>query len=121
MPPSPTRRRIRYRPMTVRLEVEAGVCEARVSSGPSSDDLLSGSVCPSIAKSTPISIMQRGHEPAKEPDGVNGPPHRSHRFGSLAVIVLILSPAQCPQKKADLFVGLFRCGYSGCDLRAQQL
>src|SRR5215475_7398155 len=121
MLPSPTRRRIRYRPITVRFSAMPDeVSDAPVSSGTSGKDLLSASGCPSAVESTPSSIMQRAHEPAKEPDGVNGPPHRSHRFES-ADIVFILSAAQCCQKKADLFVGLFRCGYSRCDLHTQQL
>src|SRR5262245_11701791 len=122
MPPSPRRRSIRYLPMTVRLEAVAdGVRDARTPSGPSGSNLLSGSVSRSTPESAPISIMQRGHEPAIGPDSVNGPVHRSHRFASLALIVFILSAAQCRQKKADLFVGLFRCGYSRSDLRTQQL
>src|SRR5215831_15802826 len=122
MPPSPRRRSIRYLPMTVRVEaVAVGVREARTPSGPSRSDLLSGSVSRSTPESAPISIMQRGHEPASGPDSVKGPPHRLHRFGSLALIVFILSAAQCRQKKADLFVGLFRCGYRRSDLLAQQL
>src|SRR5262249_8695534 len=105
-------------PMTVRLGAGADeVCEDPASSGPSGSNLLSGSVSRSTPESAPISIMQRGHEPAREPDRVNGPPHRSHRIGPLAVIVFILSPAECRQKKADLFVGLFRCGYSRGDFR----
>src|SRR5215831_17493784 len=122
MPPSPISRRIRYLPMTAWLEaVAVGVRDARMVSGPSGSNLLSGSVSRSTPESTPISIMQRGHEPAIGPDCVNGPAHRSHRFGSLAVMELILSAAQCRQKKADLFVGLSRCGYSCSDLSAQQL
>src|SRR5215510_8071139 len=122
MPPSPTRRIIRYRPITVCFAaVVGGVRNAGTPSGPSGSNLLSGSVSRSTSESTPISIMQRGHEPAIGPDSVNGPAHRSHRFGSLALIVFILSAAQRRQKKADLFVGLFRCGYSRCDLRTQQL
>src|SRR5262250_433434 len=122
MPPSPTRRRIRYRPITVCLAaVAGGARDACTPSGPSGSNLLSGSVSRSTPESAPISIMQRGHEPAIGPDSVNGPAHRSHRFGSPALILLILSAAQCRQKKADLFVGLFGCRYSCSDLRAQQL
>src|SRR5262249_1733262 len=94
MPPSPTRRRSLYLPMTVRLEALAGgVRDACTPSGPSGSNLLSGSVSRSTPESAPISIMQRGHEPAIGPNSVNGPAHRSHRFGSLPDIVFILSCA----------------------------
>src|SRR5215813_15353099 len=93
MPPSPTRRRIRYRPMTVRFAAAADeVREERASSESSENDLPSGSVCASTAESTPISIMQRGHEPAIGSDSVKRLPHRSHRSGSLAVTPLLLHP-----------------------------
>src|SRR5262245_45873165 len=46
--------------------------------------------------------MQRGQDPAREPDCVKRLPHRSHRSESLSIMVLVLSAAQCCQEKAVL-------------------